>query len=94
MDIIYVVSFMFTPKIEFSESCVFLKKFAQCGCSHVQNVVPCWFVEKKKWLLMDIICVFVVLCSPLKSSFVSVVFVINDSPSNVAPMSIMLLSID
>ena len=43
---------------------------------------------------MDIICVFVVLCSPLKSSFVSVVFVINDSPSNVAPMSIMLLSID
>ena len=47
MDIICVVSFMFTSKIEFSESCVFLKKFAQCGCSHVQNVVPCWFVEKR-----------------------------------------------
>ena len=43
---------------------------------------------------MDVVCVFLVLCSPLRSSFVSVVFDFNASLNDVAPLSPMLLSVE
>ena len=42
---------------------------------------------------MDVVCVFLVLCSPLRSSFVSVVFDFNASLNDVAPLSPILLSV-
>ena len=39
-------------------------------------------------------CVFFLLSSPLRLSFVSVVFDFNDSLNEVAPLSSMLLSVD
>ena len=43
---------------------------------------------------MDVVCVFLVLCSPLRSSFVSVVFDFNASLNDVAPLSPIVLSVD
>ena len=42
---------------------------------------------------MPFMCCFI-LCSPLKSSFVSVVFDFNASLNDVAPVSSILLSVD
>ena len=39
-------------------------------------------------------CVFFLLSSPLRLSIVSVVFDFNDSLNDVAPVSLMLLSVD
>ena len=41
---------------------------------------------------MDVVCVFLVLCSPLRSSFVSVVFDFNASLIDVAPLAPISLS--
>ena len=49
---------------------------------------------EKSGLLMDVVCVFLVLCSPLRSSFVSVVFDFNASLNDVAPLSPMLFPVD
>ena len=46
--------------------------------------------KEKSDLLMDVFCVFFLLCSPLRSSFVSVVFDFNDSLNDVAPVSPIL----
>ena len=43
---------------------------------------------------MDAICVLILLCSPLRSSFVSVVFDFNASLIDVAPVSPILFSVD
>ena len=43
---------------------------------------------------MDAICVLILLCSPLRSSFVSVVFDLSASLNDVAPVSPMVLSGD
>ena len=42
---------------------------------------------------MDVVCVFLVLCSPLRSSFVSVVFDFNASLNDVAPLFLMLFTV-
>ena len=39
-------------------------------------------------------CVFFLLYSPFKLSFVSVVFIFNVSANDVAPVSLILLSVD
>ena len=49
-------------------------------------------VKEESDLLMDVICVFFLLSSPLISSSVSAVFDFNISLSDVAPSSPMLLS--
>ena len=49
---------------------------------------------EKSELLVDVICVLFVLCSRLRLSSVSVVFVFNASLSDVAPVSPILLSVD
>ena len=43
---------------------------------------------------MDAICVMLLLCSHLRSSFVSVVFDFNASPIDIAPVSPMLFPVD
>ena len=43
---------------------------------------------------MDAICVLFLLCSPLKSSFVSVVFDFSASLNDVAPVSSILFTVD
>ena len=43
---------------------------------------------------MDVICVLFVLYSPLRSSFVSVVFDFSASLNDVAPVSPILLAVD
>ena len=48
---------------------------------------------EKCGLLMDTICVLFLLCSPLRSSFVSVVFDFNASLSDVAPLSPNMLTV-
>ena len=42
---------------------------------------------------MDVICVLFLLCSPVRSSFVSVVFDFNASLNDVAPVSPILFSV-
>ena len=57
-------------------------------------LLPVYLMRTKKCgLLMDAICVLFLLCSPLRLSFVSVVFDFNASLNDVAPVSPMLLSI-
>ena len=49
---------------------------------------------EKSGLLMDAICVLFLLYSPPRSSFVSVVFDFNVSLNDVAPVSLIWLSVD
>ena len=49
---------------------------------------------EKSGLFVDTICVLLLLCLPLKLSFVSVVFDFNTSLIDVAPMCPMLLPVD
>ena len=49
--------------------------------------------NEKSELLIDAFCVFFLLSSPPRSSFVSVVFDSNDSLNSVAPVNPMLLSV-
>ena len=51
-------------------------------------------IKIKTCLLMDAICVLSLLCSPLRMSFVSVVFDFNASLNDAAPVSPMLLTVD
>ena len=48
----------------------------------------------KSELLMDVFCVFFLLSSQLRSRSVSVVFDFNDSLNDVAPASLILLSVN
>ena len=49
---------------------------------------------EKSGLLMDAICVLFLLSSPLRLSFVSVVFDFSASFNDVAPVSLMLFPVD
>ena len=49
---------------------------------------------EKNGLLMDAICVLSLLSSPLRSSSISAVFDFNASHSDVAPVSLILLTVD
>ena len=49
---------------------------------------------EKSGLLMDAICVLFLLCSPPRSSSVSVVFDFNASLNDFAPVSPILFSVD
>ena len=51
-------------------------------------------INEKSGLLMDFICVFFLLSSPLRLSFVSVVFDFSDSLNDVAPVSPMSFTIN
>ena len=51
-------------------------------------------IKIKTCLLMNAICVLSLLCSPLRMSFVSVVFDFNTSLNDAAPVSPMLLTVD
>ena len=53
-----------------------------------------WIRMEKSGLLMGVICVLFHLCSPPKSSFVSVVFDFNPSLNDVAPISPIQLTVD
>ena len=50
-------------------------------------------IEKNR-LLVDVICVLLLLCSPLRLSSMSVVFDFNESLNDVAPVSPILLTFD
>ena len=49
---------------------------------------------KESELLIDVFCVSSFFCLPLRLSSVSVVFDFNDSLNDVAPVSLILLSVD
>ena len=51
-------------------------------------------IKIKTCLLMNAICVLSLLCSPLRMSFVRVVFDFNASLNDAAPVSPMLLTVD
>ena len=93
---VFCVSFVFTAQIEFSECCVWFQWFTQWCCSRVSNAVVCWREEKgKEWFADEcLLCVFFLLSSLLKLSWVSVVFDFNDSLNDVIPVSPIRFPVD
>ena len=54
-----LLSFVFTPQIEFRECCVWFEWFTQWCCSCVSNVIHCWCDEKGKRVIcwwMSFVC--------------------------------------
>ena len=89
LDIISVVSCLFTTKIESSESCVGLQCITQWCCSRIPNLVDYWFlVIGKGWFVYGCN-----LCSRLRLSSKSVLFVFNSRHNNAASASPILFSV-
>ena len=64
MSFVCILSLVFTSKIKYHECCVWFQCLTQWCCSYVSNVVPCWWVEKRKKCdcLMDVFCVSSFFC--------------------------------
>ena len=92
-----VVPFVFTAYIKLGECCVWFQCITHWCRSPFSNHVDYWWYESEKsGLLIDVICygLFVYVCSHLKLSFVSVVFVFNASLNDFAPSSLIGLTIN
>ena len=91
----FVYRFMiFTTQIELGECCVWFQCVNQWCCSCFSNPVVCWFYENEKrkdccWMLF----VLFILCPPLTSSPVSVVFDFNAPLNDFAPVYPIQLSV-
>lgn len=85
---------MWTTQIEFSERCVNPQCFTQRSCSFFSNDVVCVIQTKKNDLLMDIFCVWCLLCLPVRFSLVIVLLIFNASLSVVASLFLRQLPVE
>ena len=88
---LFICSLFLTTHTEFLECCVCFKCLTQLFCTRISDLVHWWF-HAEKWRIWMQFVVF--LCSPSRSSWVSVVFDFNASINDVAPVSPSSLSDD